>query len=120
VALNRTLFRLEVALDHAQDIFKWISNGRLLLGVKLAPFVFALRIFLSYKKEFLIFSKCLGKCGIGFKNRSVFCWNTLERKESLSESYCNLNEKPIGSLPCMNASCGYGWFVSTWSPVYYA
>jgi hypothetical protein len=115
VVLNLTLFRLEVVHDHAQDIFRWISNGRLLLGVKLV-YLLCLRIFLKINKKFL-FSKCLGKCGIGFKNRSVFCWNTLERKESLSESYCNPNEKPISSLPCMNASCGYGWFVSTWSPV---
>lgn len=63
------------------------------------------------------FEKCTGKCGIGFKNRSVFCWNTLEKKVSSSESFCDLNEKPISRLPCMNTTCGYGWFVSSWSSV---
>jgi hypothetical protein len=26
-----------------------------------------------------------------------------------------LKDKPISTLPCMNTTCGYGWFVSQWS-----
>ena len=60
-------------------------------------------------------SSCSAGCGFGHKNRSVYCWNN-EEKTIVNETNCISKKKLISSLPCMNTTCGYGWFVSKWSP----
>lgn len=60
--------------------------------------------------------KCSSKCGFGFKNRTIYCWDLYENKKTY-ESNCVLKNKPAPMLPCMNVSCGFGWFVSEWSTV---
>ena len=60
-------------------------------------------------------SQC-NKCGVNTKNRHVFCWNNHENTTT-SDANCVLKDKPMSTLPCMNTSCGFGWFVSKWSTV---
>jgi hypothetical protein len=56
------------------------------------------------------------KCGLNTKTRHVYCWSNHENS-TVHDSNCVIKDKPISALPCMNASCGYGWFVSKWSKV---
>jgi hypothetical protein len=81
VALNRTLFRLEVALGHAQDIFKWISNGRQLLGVKLAPFCLCFRdILQAIKRNFYYFQSVWENAALASRTAQCFAGILLREK----------------------------------------
>jgi hypothetical protein len=65
---------------------------------------------------FSCYDKCSAKCGIGERVRQVQCLNALEN-ETVHDLYCMHKEKPVSSLPCLNVTCSYGWFVSNWSDV---
>ncbi|RNA19970.1 A disintegrin and metallo ase with thrombospondin motifs 20, partial [Brachionus plicatilis] len=68
----------------------------------------------SYQWRISSWKPCSAKCGFGQKNRLVKCWSLTESKVT-DDSNCILRYKPVDSLPCINISCGYGWFVSEWS-----
>ncbi len=46
--------------------------------------------------------------------RNVFCWDKTFNKRAPS-SKCSPRYEPISTVPCMNVTCGFGWFVSEWS-----
>jgi len=46
--------------------------------------------------------------------RNVFCWDKTFNRRAPS-SRCSSKYEPLSEKPCMNVTCGYGWFVSEWS-----
>ena len=69
---------------------------------------------LHYEWRTSHWTKCTARCGLNSRIRAVFCLNLSENR-TVADTHCMHKEKPVAELPCLNVSCGYGWFVSNWS-----
>ncbi len=59
----------------------------------------------------------MGGCGFGNKTRAVYCWNKIREEIRVDDTHCRKLLKPLDQQPCVDSSCGYGWYASSWSSV---
>jgi hypothetical protein len=59
--------------------------------------------------------KCSAKCGVGYRNRSIFC--VYNNQRVVDNDYCDEALKPTVVEECNTNECPIQWRVGSWSEV---